>query len=187
MEELQPLTAAPGGARQSIPRKAIALRTTDSHEPPDYEQVDTSHPSFEAVRQPLSRRVVPGPLNRIWSYAWVIEISSFFLAVLALAAIFITLAIHSDRPMPQWPKLISINSLIAIFTAVLKAALMMPVAEGIVYHSVSRTPLTSGTGIGQLKWHWFRQPHSLADLDRIDAASRGPWGSFLLMFTTYKQ
>jgi hypothetical protein len=141
MEELQPLTAAPGGARQSIPRKPIALRITDSHGPPGYEQVDIGHPS-EAVRQPLSRRAVPGPLNRIWSYAWAIEISSFFLATLALAAIFITLAIHSDRPMPQWPKLISINSLIAIFTAVLKAALMMPVAEGIVYNSVSRTPLT---------------------------------------------
>ena len=186
MEELQPLTVAPSGARRSIPRKPIALRTTDSHGPPGYEQVDTGHPS-EAVHQPLSRRVVPRPLNRIWSYAWAIEISSFFLATLALAAIFITLAIHSDRPMSQWPKLISINSLIAIFTAVLKAALMMPVAEGIVYHSVSRTQLTLGTGIGQLKWHWFRQPHSLVDLDRIDAASRGPWGSFLLIFTTYKQ
>jgi hypothetical protein len=186
MEDLRPLTAAPGGARQSIPRKPIALRTADSQGPPDYEQVDTSHPS-EAVRQPLLRRVAPGLLNRIWTYAWVIEISSFFLATLALAAIFITLAIHSDRPMPQWPKLISINSLIAIFTAVLKAALMMPVAQSIVFDSVSRTPLTSGTGIGQLKWHWFHQPRSLVDLDRMDAASRGPWGSFLLMFTTYKK
>ena len=98
MEELQPLTAAPGGARQSIPRKPIALRTTDSHGPPGYEQVNTGHPS-KAARQPLSRRVVPGPLNRIWSYAWAIEILSFFLATLALAAIFITLAIHSDRPI----------------------------------------------------------------------------------------
>ena len=176
MEELQPLAAGPSGARQSIPMKPIALRTADSHGPPHHEQV-----------QPLSRRVVSGPLNRIRTYAWRIELSSFFLATLALAAIFITLAIHSDRPMPQWPKLISINSLIAIFTAVLKAALMMPVAEGMVFDAVSRTPLTSGTGIGQLKWHWFHQPRSLVDLDRIDAASRGPWGSFLLMFTTYKQ
>ena len=186
MEELQPLTAAPGGARQSIPRKPIALRTADSRGPSDYEQVDTSHPS-EAFRQPLSRRVVHGPLKRIWSYAWLIEISSFFLATLALAAIFITLAVHSGRPMPQWPKVISINSLIAIFTAVLKAALMMPVAEGIVFGLVSHTLLTPRTGIGQLKWHWFHQPRSLVDLDRIDAASRGPWGSFKLMFTTYKQ
>ena len=142
MEELQPLTAVPGGAHQSILRKPTASSTADSHELPDYKQVDTSRPS-ETVCRPVSRRFVSGTLNRVWTYAWLSEISSLFLATLALAAIFITLATHSGRPMPQWPRWISINSLIAIFTAVLKAALMMPVAEGMVFDPVSRTPLTS--------------------------------------------
>lgn len=38
------------------------------------------------------------------------------------------------------------------------------------------------TGISQLKWIWFsNQSRSLADMDVYDRASRGPWGSFLLI------
>ncbi|KAK1706325.1 hypothetical protein BDP67DRAFT_569640 [Colletotrichum lupini] len=56
--------------------------------------------------------------------------------------------------------LISINSLIAVFTAVFKAALILPVAEG----------------LGQLKWNWFDRSQTLGDLVLFDNASRGPWG-----------
>ncbi|MCJ1470976.1 hypothetical protein MMC07_009624 [Pseudocyphellaria aurata] len=164
MEESWQLTA-----RQNTGRTSAFSRASDSLRPQTYELLDTEHPS-QPVRQPLRRRVIPGPFKRILSYAWAMEILSLVIAILSLAAIYITLAIHSNRPLPQWPKAISINSLISIFTVVLKATLLMPVAEG----------------IGQLKWHWFHQPRSLIDLDRVDAASRGPWGSFLLIFTTYR-
>lgn len=69
-------------------------------------------------------------LKRISSYNWLIEILSCLLATVALIATIVTLAIHRGRPLPQWPHLISINSLIAIFIAILKAAVLMPVAEG---------------------------------------------------------
>ncbi|KAF6829451.1 hypothetical protein CMUS01_08161 [Colletotrichum musicola] len=64
------------------------------------------------------------------------------------------------RPLPAWPSLISINSLIAIFTALFKASLIFPVAEG----------------LGQLKWNWFNRPQKLNDLVLFDNASRGPLG-----------
>ncbi|EKG16900.1 hypothetical protein MPH_05881 [Macrophomina phaseolina MS6] len=48
--------------------------------------------------------------------------------------------------------------------------MMMPIAEG----------------ISQLKWYWFNEPQPLIDLDRFDTASRGPWGSLLLLFHTRK-
>ncbi|KAF4551315.1 Hypothetical protein D9617_14g077730 [Elsinoe fawcettii] len=38
-------------------------------------------------------------------------------------------------------------------------------------------------GISQLKWSWFLQPRSLADLGTYDSASRGPWGSLLFLFS----
>ncbi|ROV89598.1 hypothetical protein VMCG_09925 [Cytospora schulzeri] len=38
-------------------------------------------------------------------------------------------------------------------------------------------------GISQFKWLWFNQPRELADLERLDKASRGTWGSFLLLIT----
>lgn len=184
MEKLRQLTA-----RHDSGRKPVVSAPFDSQWPQDYEQVDTNRPS-QAVRPLLPKRIirlVSGRLKRLWSYAWVLEISSIGIAILALAAMYITLAMHRDQPLPQWPGMISINSLIAIFTVVLKVTLMMPLAEGVAFHSLSSALLTLGIGIGQLKWHWFHEPRSLIHLNRIDAASRGPWGSFLLIFSRYKQ
>ncbi|CAN8099720.1 unnamed protein product [Discula destructiva] len=46
-------------------------------------------------------------------------------------------------------------------------ALTMPIAEG----------------IGQFKWLWFSRPRELADIEHLDKASRGAWGSFLLLLS----
>lgn len=96
---------------------------------------------------------------------WWTEICSSLLALGCILAIVVVLVVHQGRPLPGWPSLISINSLIAVFTAVFKAALIFPVAEG----------------LGQLKWNWFDRPEKLGDLVLFDSASRGPWGSFKLL------
>ncbi|KAK1715508.1 uncharacterized protein BDZ83DRAFT_588081 [Colletotrichum acutatum] len=100
----------------------------------------------------------------IWSVWWV-EMFSSVLALECISAIVIILSVYRGQPLPNWPKLISINSFIAVFTAVFKAALILPVAEG----------------LGQLKWNWFDKSQTLGDLVLFDNASRGPWGSVLLM------
>ncbi|KAK1990633.1 hypothetical protein LX36DRAFT_531475, partial [Colletotrichum falcatum] len=98
---------------------------------------------------------------------WALEFLSIFLAFSSLAAILAILSIHQGQPLPQWPRFVSINSLVAVFSAILKAALVMPVAEA---------------GIGQLKWSWFlSQPREIRDIGLFDQASRGPWGSILLV------
>jgi hypothetical protein len=64
---------------------------------------------------------------------------------------------------------ISPNTLISIFAAISKTALLVAVADC----------------IGQLKWIRFEQrPHLLKELEVYDAATRGPWGSLKLLFTT---
>ncbi|KAL8660013.1 MAG: hypothetical protein Q9202_006839 [Teloschistes flavicans] len=73
-----------------------------------------------------------GWLRTVVSHPWLLEIVSSFIAALALLAIIVTLAIHQGRPLPQWPHLISINALIAVFTTIFKASLLMPVAEASV-------------------------------------------------------
>lgn len=65
----------------------------------------------------------------IWQI-WKFEILSNFVALGCIVAIISILAIHQGQPLPDWPDLISINSLIAILTAVFKASLILPVAEG---------------------------------------------------------
>ncbi|OAP61129.1 hypothetical protein AYL99_03330 [Fonsecaea erecta] len=97
--------------------------------------------------------------------AWGIEALGLLIAIIAFVAIVITLTVHQGRPLPEWPHLISINALIAIFTAILKSALILPVASG----------------ISRLKWLWFTQPREAGDLEHFDSASKGPWGSFLLL------
>ncbi|KAF6785203.1 hypothetical protein CSOJ01_15628 [Colletotrichum sojae] len=69
--------------------------------------------------------------KRSYWKTWWLEVMSSFLALSCLIAMITILAIHQGQPLPNWPKLISINSLISIFTAVFKASLIMPIAEGL--------------------------------------------------------
>ncbi|KAF6808051.1 hypothetical protein CMUS01_13976 [Colletotrichum musicola] len=101
------------------------------------------------------------PTWRIWH----LEALSSLLALSCLVAMAVILAIYQRKPLPEWPDVISINTLIAVFTAVFSASLILPIAEG----------------LGQLKWTWFNKPRSLADVKLFDDASRGPWGSILLV------
>ncbi|CAO2658212.1 Nn.00g059350.m01.CDS01 [Neocucurbitaria sp. VM-36] len=102
----------------------------------------------------------------MWHDSWVPELVSFSLAMLSLLAIVILLVIHKNKPLPKWPKMITINSLLAVFSTLLKMGLALPLSQG----------------IGQKKWQWFRQSRTLADVENLDAASRGPLGSVLLFF-----
>ncbi|KAF6811616.1 hypothetical protein CSOJ01_05600 [Colletotrichum sojae] len=91
---------------------------------------------------------------------WWMEICSSLIGLLCILSIVVVLAVHQGRPLPGWPSLIFIKSLIAIFTALFKASLIFPVAED----------------LGQLKWNWFNCPQKLNDLVLFDNASRGTWG-----------
>jgi len=83
-----------------------------------------------------------------------------------LLAIIVLLALRRDKPLPDWPSLLNINSLVAIFSAVVKVALLFPIAEC----------------ISELKWVWFAKPQPVSDFDRFDSAIRGPWGALKLLF-----
>lgn len=66
------------------------------------------------------------PTWRIWH----LEALSSLLALACLVAMAVILAIYQRKPLPEWPDLISINTLIAVFTAVFRASLILPIAEG---------------------------------------------------------
>ncbi|KAL8992736.1 MAG: hypothetical protein Q9169_006879, partial [Polycauliona sp. 2 TL-2023] len=105
------------------------------------------------------------PLRKITKLIWLPEVTSFILAFAAVLAIIILLANRQDKPLPDWPSVLGINALVAIFSSVSKAALLFTVAEC----------------IGELRWIWFAKERPLSDIDRFDAASRGPWGSLMLL------
>jgi hypothetical protein len=57
-----------------------------------------------------------------------------------------------------------------VLAKIATAALILPISEA----------------IGQLKWSWFngRKSKDMIDFEIFDKASRGAWGSFLLLFRT---
>jgi hypothetical protein len=115
-------------------------------------------------------------------FSWTWQISSVILSVASLAAIIAVLVAIDQHPrLADWSvsssskisatlsSNISPNTLISIFAAISKAALLVAVADC----------------IGQLKWIRFEQKsHLLKELEIYDEATRGPWGSLKLIFTT---
>jgi hypothetical protein len=74
-----------------------------------------------------------------------------------------------DKPLANWHFSIQPNSLISVLTTVGKTAMLVAVAES----------------IGQLKWlHFDGQARPLDRFQQFDEASRGPWGSAMLLWGT---
>jgi Protein of unknown function (DUF3176) len=94
-------------------------------------------------------------------FSWWLEIIALFVALIAFFAIIATLYPHQGKPLPQWPFNISINTLLSIYTFVMKAAL----------------PVVVNSCLAQLQWTWFVVERPLIDVVRYDAAAKGPLGS----------
>ena len=126
---------------------------------------------------PLLKRRVRDRWYSLWSLAtslystwvtdwWTLEILSWLSAAWALAMIALTLGLYHGKPLPQWSSGITMNSLLSVLSQIGQWGLM---------GSVAKT-------LGQLKWLWFaRRKRPLMDYVAFDEASRGPWGSLLLL------
>lgn len=97
---------------------------------------------------------------------WLLEIVGLSLCILSLMAIIIILVKYDGKPIYDWPYRITLNAVISIVATMSQVALMLPVASS----------------LSQLKWVWFNEkPRPLADFEIFDSASRGFWGSLLLL------
>ncbi|KAE9968535.1 hypothetical protein BLS_005806 [Venturia inaequalis] len=91
-------------------------------------------------------------------FAWWTEIVFLSAAMMAFFAISMTLYKSHGKEQAEIKYSISLNTLIAILSTLLR------------------------TVISQIKWMAYTQPQSMSNLARFDGASRGPWGSLLLLF-----
>jgi hypothetical protein len=102
------------------------------------------------------------------SSEWLLESISSILALGFVIGIAIIFWYMDNKPLSAWRGRVSLNATISILTTACTTALM---------HGVS-------TFIGQSKWlHFKNGPRKLADFETIDGASRGVWGSILLLTT----
>ncbi|PSN64329.1 hypothetical protein BS50DRAFT_498919 [Corynespora cassiicola Philippines] len=100
---------------------------------------------------------------------WWWELLSWIVSFSAVAAIIGVLLYYDGKKQPDHvlPG-ITLNAYVAIFAAIAKAAMILPISEA----------------IGQLKWLWFNRGSRIWDFQTFDSASRGPWGSLILLGTT---
>lgn len=116
--------------------------------------------------------------QKLWNYTasrnvvkrWLVEIISWSLSAACMAGIVIMLACYKSKPIPRWPLGLTLNAYISVLSKVASGALLLPVSEA----------------LGQLKWSWFQGETSkkMWDFEIFDSASRGPWGSMLLLIRT---
>jgi Protein of unknown function (DUF3176) len=110
--------------------------------------------------------VSPGSSKHLSGGSWTVEIISFTIVLLSLASVIGVLAHYNGEAMPDWPTGMTLNTLIALLTAIANAALASPLQQG----------------ISQLKWVNFKRgSRPLTDMEAFDDASRGIWGSVKLL------
>jgi hypothetical protein len=97
---------------------------------------------------------------------WLFEIICWILSAVLMAVILAVLAHYNGKPIPHWTLGMTLNAFISVLSGFSRAALLLPVAEA----------------LGQLKWIWFtKKPRQMIYFEDLDSASRGPWGSFVLL------
>jgi hypothetical protein len=119
--------------------------------------------------------------EKLWSYTtsdntlkrWLLEILSWLFSAICMGAVVGVLIYLRGEPLSKWTleekTHLTLNTYISILSKMAGAALILPVSEA----------------LGQLKWSWFLE-HSkqMWDFEIFDNASRGPWGSMLLLLRT---
>ena len=68
---------------------------------------------------------------QLWKKGWTAEICSCIFALLSLLGLVATLLAHRDKPLPQWPQLVSLNSIVSLFSLFIRSGVGVVLAEGL--------------------------------------------------------
>jgi hypothetical protein len=133
------------------------------------ESIDSSPNLAERIEKRLYQYSISGGFIK----RWLLEIISWVFSAMCMAAVIVVLFILKDDPLTDWSLVnkvgLTLNAYISILSKMAGAALILPVSEA----------------LGQLKWSWFQQnSRQMWDFEIFDNASRGPWGSLLLLIRT---
>lgn len=138
--------------------------------PPLDEKNEEDAPGLaERIEQRLFQYSISGNIVK----RWLLELISWVFSAICMAAIIGVLVHLQDDKLSNWTLEkrtgLTLNAYISILSKMAGASLVLPVSEA----------------LGQLKWNWFLQnSKQMWDFEIFDNASRGPWGSFLLLVRT---
>lgn len=120
------------------------------------------------------------PQNESLFKLWWGETLWLLVACALLVAIYLVLKRYNSEKQPSWRYGLNLSTAVAIAATIIRVCLMGAVESSQKLVRLVTTALTS-LAISQLKWKQYRRPRSLQQLAMFDSASRGPWGSALLL------
>lgn len=98
------------------------------------------------------------------SFLWWPELLSCTFSVACIVALVALLTVYNGKQIFNWHG-VTLNALVSVLSTASKASLLLAIEEA----------------IGQWKWlSFWDKRRCVLDFERIDKASRGPWGSFTL-------
>ena len=65
-----------------------------------------------------------------WNYAWMTEVCSYVFSLSTSGSLVIMLVVYYNQPIPDWPQLISINSIVSLFSLFTRTGVSLVLAEG---------------------------------------------------------
>lgn len=98
---------------------------------------------------------------------WKMELGCWAAGLACLGGIVGMLFPYHDKPLPQLPWNVKLNTIASVLATFANALLLAPVSSA----------------LGQLKWNWYCVSRPVAHFDKLDQASRGAWGSFKMLFS----
>ncbi|KAG5747852.1 hypothetical protein H9Q70_009466 [Fusarium xylarioides] len=106
---------------------------------------------------------------------WSLELGLLLLAAGLLGSIFAILGAYDTDELPDWSGKIgagiTLNALVAVIATIFRATIAFVALEV----------------LAQLKWDWITKTfRPVGDMQRYDDASRGAWGSFMLLPVVFK-
>src|ERR1700744_1282020 len=128
--------------------------------------MSTQQTPFSSIRY----APVQGPSTKRGTFledGWPYESIAIVVSFLCTAAIVGILVEMNNQPLSRWPFILSLNATIAVFITAAKSTAILTVASC----------------LSQSKWlHFKKSAPKVHELELFENASRGPWGSLLLLF-----
>ncbi|KAF2002616.1 hypothetical protein P154DRAFT_561786 [Amniculicola lignicola CBS 123094] len=148
----------------------------DTERPYEYKSVPPVHtvpldepsPVIADAPRDLYERKRRHILLHLWEWKW--EIATWMLSTAAMISMIAVLAFFKDQPISTWTARFQLSTAVAALAQIAQSALMVSISSC----------------IGQLKWPWLKsrrpdRPATTMAIDQFDWATRGPYGSLLLL------
>lgn len=138
--------------RDNSPHRSLSI-----HQQPEPDEGERPQESS------IPRVGTPIEATHFW---WYWDFAGATVAAICMVLVAVVLFEADEMALEAWPLAISPNTVVSVLTTVARTALLVPL----------------GSSISQLKWrHILLQARPLEHLQLFDNASRGPWGSVLMI------